>query len=112
MQLSFLALLIFAILVAIFSLQNAYPVTVFFFKWHFETSFSLAILCSLLIGAVALGGFGLLHQAKNRLGRTWGRGKNTPIDPGKSNGEELDGRKSESPVSSGGEEYSPQEVEN
>jgi len=67
MQLFFILALVFAILVATFALQNAYPVTIYFLKWEFEASFGLVILICLLIGAVAVGGLGLVHQATSRL---------------------------------------------
>jgi uncharacterized integral membrane protein len=67
MQLLFILTLLFAVLVATFALQNAYPVTIYFLKWQFEASFGLVILVCVLIGAVALGSLGLVHQAGNRL---------------------------------------------
>ena len=50
MQALFLVALIFAVLVAVFALQNAYPVTIYFLSWQFEASLGLVILFSLLIG--------------------------------------------------------------
>ncbi|HEY8391556.1 MAG TPA: LapA family protein [Capillibacterium sp.] len=66
MQLVFILLLIFAVLVAIFAIQNAYPVTIYFLKWQFDASLGLVILISLLIGAVSLGCLSLIHQTKAR----------------------------------------------
>ncbi|MBA2133030.1 LapA family protein [Capillibacterium thermochitinicola] len=67
MQFMLILMLVFAVLVATFALQNAYPVTIYFLKWQFEASFALVILLSLLIGAVAVGSLGLVHQATERL---------------------------------------------
>lgn len=67
MQFLFILILFFAVLVAIFAIQNAYPVTIYFLKWQFEASLGLVILISLLIGAVSLGGLGLIHQTKDKL---------------------------------------------
>ncbi|NLM37248.1 MAG: LapA family protein [Firmicutes bacterium] len=67
MQFMFILVLVFAVLVATFALQNAYPVTIYFLKWQFEASFALVILLSLLIGAVAVGSLGLVHRATERL---------------------------------------------
>ncbi|HBK68522.1 MAG TPA: hypothetical protein DEB05_11145 [Firmicutes bacterium] len=75
MQALFLVALIFAVLVAVFALQNAYPVTIYFLRWQFEASLGLVILFSLLIGAVSLGGFGLLHQAKTKFRKPRGKGE-------------------------------------
>ena len=74
MQFVFILMLIFAVLVAVFALQNAHPVTIFFLKWHFEASLGLVILICLLIGAVSLGSLGLVHQTRARLkARTQGK---------------------------------------
>ncbi|NLY90678.1 MAG: LapA family protein [Firmicutes bacterium] len=67
MQLIFILILIFAVLVAIFAIQNAYPVTIYFLKWQFEASLGLVILICLLIGAVSLGSLSLIHQTKAKL---------------------------------------------
>ncbi|NLW60052.1 MAG: LapA family protein [Firmicutes bacterium] len=76
MQFLAILMLVFAVLVATFAVQNAYPVTIYFLKWQFEASFALVILISLLIGAVAVGSLGLVHQATNRIkARNQVRGK-------------------------------------
>ena len=67
MQFLFILTLLFAVLVATFALQNAYPVTIYFLNWQFEASFGLVILICILIGAVALGSLGLVHQASSKL---------------------------------------------
>lgn len=67
MQALFILVLTFVVLVAVFALQNAYPVTISFLKWQFEASLALVILLSVLTGAVSLGLFSLLHQAKNKF---------------------------------------------
>ncbi|HBL35380.1 MAG TPA: hypothetical protein DDZ55_01070 [Firmicutes bacterium] len=67
MQFLFILTLLFAVLVATFALQNANPVTIYFLNWQFEASFGLVILICILIGAVALGSLGLVHQASSKL---------------------------------------------
>ena len=100
MQLVFVLLLIFAVLVAIFAIQNAYPVTIYFLKWQFDASLGLVILISLLIGAVSFGGLGLIHQTKAKLkARSQGR-EGEKADQGKeeeANGERPAEGKSEAP---------------
>ena len=106
MQFVFILTLIFAVLVAIFASQNAYPVTIYFLKWQFEASFGLVILISLLIGAISFGSLGLVHQAKSRLKRT-----NKAKGPAVENlvPEEIDAKvKVKEP---GGVDDSPQKVE-
>lgn len=39
--------------VVLFSVQNAGPVAVSFFVWHFEASLAVVIALSLLVGAIA-----------------------------------------------------------
>ena len=41
-------------IVAIFSIQNALPVTVAFLFWKFNTSLAIVVFISLLIGAVIM----------------------------------------------------------
>ncbi len=45
-------LLILLALVAIFSVQNALPVTVTFMLWNFEASLAIVIFLSLLVGMI------------------------------------------------------------
>ena len=117
MQILLILMLVFAILVATFALQNAYPVTIYFLKWQFEASFALVILLCLLIGAVAVGSLGLVHQATNRLkarnqnrekeektGETGDAFTDKPDDAGTVNTEAKENV-------AGGVDDSPQEVE-
>ena len=117
MQFLLILMLVFAVLVATFALQNAYPVTIYFLKWQFEASFALVILICLLIGAVAVGSLGLVHQATNRL-----KARNQDREKGEKS-EETEDALAEKPddvgtVSpeakenlAGGVDDSPQEVE-
>lgn len=73
MQILLLLTLVFAVLVAIFAIQNAHLVTIYFLKWQFEASLGLIILFSLLIGAVLLGVFDLINQAKVKWKKPWWR---------------------------------------
>ncbi len=117
MQFLLILMLIFAILVATFALQNAYPVTIYFLKWQFEASFALVVLICLLIGAVAVGSLGLVHQATNRLKtRNKDREKAENSDEvGEASVEILDvadtGGPEEKENVAGGVDDSPQEVE-
>ena len=47
--------LLFLMLVAVFSVQNAFPVTITFFFWRFEASIAIVIFLSVLCGLVAGG---------------------------------------------------------
>lgn len=44
--------LIIVAAVAIFSVQNAMPISVAFFSWHFDASLAVVILLSVLVGMV------------------------------------------------------------
>src|SRR5690554_276017 len=74
MQVLILLTLVFSVLVAVFALQNAYPVTVHFLNWRFEASLALVILFSVLSGALLFGIFGLVHQARSKIG-SWQIGR-------------------------------------
>ena len=68
MQFYLLAVLFFALLVAIFAIQNAVPVDIQFLSWRFpEISLVLVILGSLVTGALFAFVLGLFRQAS--LGR-------------------------------------------
>ncbi|MBO8127618.1 MAG: LapA family protein [Peptococcaceae bacterium] len=65
MQFYLFLLLIFAIVVAIFAVQNAGPVTIHFLVWAFEDiSLSLVVLGSVAVGAVMALIFGFIRQLK------------------------------------------------
>lgn len=76
MQLILVISLLFALLVAVFALQNAAPVAVSFLFWHFETSGALLVLAAAAIGAAATAAFGIsktitqsimLREKENKL---------------------------------------------
>ncbi|MCL6450920.1 MAG: lipopolysaccharide assembly protein LapA domain-containing protein [Acetobacteraceae bacterium] len=69
-MLLFLALLLI-VLVAVFAVQNAFPVAVTFFAWSFETSLVLVILGAAVLGALTVGVLGLLKQVRLNV-RLWG----------------------------------------
>ena len=54
MQKNLIAVLAFAIVVAIFSIQNAGPVSLVFFTWQFETSLVVVVLGSAGLGALVM----------------------------------------------------------
>lgn len=116
MQALFLLTLIFAVFVAIFALQNAHFVTIYFLRWQFEASLGLVILFSLLIGAVLLGVFDLLHQAKVKLKKPrWIKEKKeAPEAEGSDEVESEAGAEQclpEEVVNHGGEQDNPQKLE-
>lgn len=46
-------LLILVVIVAIFSIQNAMPISITFFFWKFEASLAIIIFLSVLVGVIA-----------------------------------------------------------
>ncbi|MFW5979745.1 MAG: LapA family protein [Halanaerobiales bacterium] len=66
MQKNLILGLVFAIIVAIFSIQNAVPVTVSFFNFNFETSLVVVVLGAMVFGALIMGIFGSIKQIKLR----------------------------------------------
>jgi putative membrane protein len=64
MQLTYIFALIFALVVAVFALLNAQPVTVDFAFNEFQISLALVILISAFAGAIILGFMGLFRQVK------------------------------------------------
>lgn len=67
MELKFIVSLIFAILVAIFAIQNAGSVDVKFFFSEFRISQAVVILASTIIGAIIVVLLGLIKQIKQNL---------------------------------------------
>lgn len=67
MQLKYILALLFALMVAIFALLNAQPVTVEFIFDEFQISLALVILVSAFAGAVILGFLGVFRQVKESL---------------------------------------------
>lgn len=64
MQFYLVLALVFALGVAVFAVQNAGPVQVRFFGWHFETSLVAVILGSALAGACIVALVGLFKQVQ------------------------------------------------
>jgi len=64
MQLTYIFALLFALVVAIFALLNAQPVTVDFVFNEFQISLALVILVSAFAGAIILGFLGLFRQVR------------------------------------------------
>ncbi len=56
--------IIFALLVAVFSIQNAGPVSLVFFTWRFETSLVVVVLGGIALGAIIMGLFSSFKQFK------------------------------------------------
>lgn len=52
MRKSTFAILFFALLIVVFATQNALPVQITFFKWHFSSPLSLIILISFILGSL------------------------------------------------------------
>lgn len=63
MKLSWIAVLFLLVLVAVFSVQNAAPITVSFLSWQFAMSAALIILLAAFLGVL----IGLLIGAASRL---------------------------------------------
>ncbi len=64
MQLTYILALLFALIVAIFAIQNAQPVTVDFMFNQFQISLALVVLVSAFAGAIILGFLGIFRQVK------------------------------------------------
>ena len=62
MQRTLIIVLAFAILVAVFSIQNAGPVSLSFFNWQFETSLVVVVLGAVALGAAMMGLFSSFKQ--------------------------------------------------
>lgn len=56
--------IIFALLVAVFSIQNAIPVSISFFTWRFETSLVVVVLGGIALGVLMMGLFASFKQFK------------------------------------------------
>lgn len=67
MQITYIIALLFALIVAVFAIQNAQPVTVDFMFNRFEISLALVILVSVFAGALILGFLGIFRQVKAGL---------------------------------------------
>jgi uncharacterized integral membrane protein len=57
---------VFAIIIAIFSIQNAIPVSISFFSWNFKTSLVVVVLGSLAVGVIIMGIFSSIKQLRQR----------------------------------------------
>jgi len=67
MQITYILALLFALIVAIFAIQNAQPVTVDFMFNEFQVSLALVILVSVFAGAIILGFLGIFRQIRTGL---------------------------------------------
>jgi len=67
MQVTYILALLFALIVAIFAIQNAQPVTVDFMFNEFQVSLALVILVSVFAGAIILGFLGIFRQIRTGL---------------------------------------------
>ncbi len=65
MQLTYILALLFSVIVAMFAIINAQPVTVDFMFEEFEISLALIILISAFAGAAILGFLGIFRQIKS-----------------------------------------------
>ncbi|MDH4161597.1 MAG: LapA family protein [Nitrospirota bacterium] len=70
----FILMLIIAALVAIFSVQNAAPVTIAFLAWTFQASLAIVILLSTVMGVVLASAAFMLLRLKRAM-RAKGAGK-------------------------------------
>lgn len=57
---------VFSLLVAVFAIQNALPVTVSFITWSFQTSLVIVILGAATFGALAIVSLAVPMQLKTR----------------------------------------------
>ncbi len=64
MQRNLIIALVFALLIAIFAMQNAVSVTLSFFNYSFQTSLVVVVLGSIAVGALIMGLFSSLKQIK------------------------------------------------
>ncbi|MCK8825225.1 LapA family protein [Fuchsiella alkaliacetigena] len=67
MQFILVVALVFALLVALFAIQNATMVEVVLFTWEFETSLVVIILGAAILGALSVGLFSVVKQIKWRM---------------------------------------------
>jgi len=59
--------LLFAVLVAIFAVQNAQPVSIRFMAWEQETTTAVVVVFAAAVGALAAGCFGFVRQIRMAL---------------------------------------------
>lgn len=57
-------LIIIAVVVIVFLIQNALPVTVTLFVWHFDASLAMVVILSVLVGMVVMALLFVLAGAK------------------------------------------------
>lgn len=67
MQFILVIALIFALLVAVFAIQNAITVQVVLFAWKFKTSLVLVIFGSAILGALSVGLFSLVQYIQWKM---------------------------------------------
>lgn len=66
MQKNLIIALVFAILVAIFSIQNSGPVSLLFFGWEFSTSLVVVVLGAAVLGALIMWIISSFKQLQNK----------------------------------------------
>ncbi len=62
MQGTLILALVFALFVALFSIQNAVPVSLTLFTWKFQTSLVVVVLGAIALGALIMGLFSSVKQ--------------------------------------------------
>lgn len=67
MQFILVAAFVFALIVAIFAIQNAITVQVVLFTWQFKTSLVVVIFGAAILGALSVGLLGLMQYIKLKL---------------------------------------------
>ncbi len=80
MQFILIAALVFAVLVAIFALQNSIIVPVAFLAWETEASLALIILGGAALGAIVAGLLGTFNQFRMAMVHRSLRGKVNQLD--------------------------------
>lgn len=66
MQKNLIIALVFAILVAVFSIQNSGPVSLLFFGWEFSTSLVVVVLGAAVLGALIMWIISSFKQLKDK----------------------------------------------
>ncbi len=64
LQIRLILALAFAMVIALFAVQNAATVEVRFLAWHFETTLVIVILASTAVGALVVGLLGFFKQVR------------------------------------------------
>lgn len=80
MQLTYILALLFSVIVAMFAIVNAQPVTVDFMFQELEISLALIVLISAFAGAAILGFLGIFRQVKSGFQLRGAKGKNKKLE--------------------------------